>query len=171
MIASMTPDRVTPSERVSRMQSLREAAQATRFIGLMFALMGVVTAIVISATDGKMLVVAAVSIFLITPGVLYFLSGYFLLKRHYWAWLATTIMTYALFAPMSVTTIVGLITSPLPALLGGACWGWALALILKSLWKCLPAVREAETTAQHGFAVIPVAQIAPVVKVEDDQPQ
>jgi hypothetical protein len=46
---------------------------------------------------------------------------------------------------------------PLVALM---CWGGALAIMFRSLREILPAVREAESAAQKGFAVIPVARVA-----------
>jgi hypothetical protein len=116
---------------------------------------------------------------LTSSGALYVVFAVFLRKRRYWAWVATLVMTIlllgavALFTVFVVSNIAGEFTrwgdpqwsEMLLMLLGPGlwlgCWMAALILILRYLGQSLPAVREEEAVAQKGFAVIPVADLAP----------
>ena len=120
---------------------------------------------------------------LMASGVLYIVFGVFLRRRRFWAWVAMLVMTIVLLAGVSVfmifvvSNVVREFERGEPEwhmvvllLLGPGlwlgCWMAALILILRYLGQSLPAVREQEAVAQKGFAVIPVAALAPV----DHQP-
>ena len=117
---------------------------------------------------------------LMSSGVLYVVFASFLKRRRYWAWVATLVMTILLLAVVtsfagwvaySVARDVGREPAPgrvfLLAMLGPGVWlgTWiaALVLILRYLRRSLPAVREEESVVQKGFAVVPLAQLAPAV--------
>lgn len=80
-----------------------------------------------------------------------------------------TLLLLLVVLTFSTAVVIAMVRSHFPdeALMpvtGFACMAIALTSILLSLRKCLPAILETEQHAQHGFAVIPVARIAPAAR-------
>jgi len=156
---------------ITRQRHLDATVRVTRLIGILFVTIGCLGALLILSESRRSTVSALtiLSSLVITPGVLYIIAGVFLKKRRYWAWMTTVIMTLLLLLVVLIFSTLVLIAivrthfpeeSSMPAV-GFACMAIALTSILISLRKCLPAVLESEQQAQHGFAVIPVANLAP----------
>jgi hypothetical protein len=150
---------------------LASAVQSTRFIGVLFAAIGIVTLLAMwfPALQGRLplYAIALVSTFLVAPGVLYVVAEVFLKARRYWAWLATAIITGVLLLAVGGVCLYSVVAMLAfgQADLGGpivafACWASALGVILFSLRQCLPAVRAAEQVVQKGFSIVPLAHSA-----------
>ncbi len=155
---------------ITRQRHLAATVRVTRLIGILFvAIGGLGVLLILSDSRRPVFALTLLSTLVITPGVLYVIAGVFLKKRRYWAWMTTVIMTLLLLLTaltFSAAVVIEMMHSrhpddaSMPAT-GLACMVFSLTSILISLRKCLPAVLESEQQAQHGFAVIPVAHLAP----------
>lgn len=175
------PEAGPPPEHV-QLACLREAVSNTSFVGTLFILTGLAAAWVVGSTSrgsSRAYAVAGISTFLIAPGLLYVVAGIFLKRRRHWAWVATTAMTWLLFAAATaVCAITGgsvlySANAPLAQLIGPAvalaCWAGALGVILSCLRKCLPAVRRTGHLERPAFTVLPTARpVLPVTEADDD---
>jgi hypothetical protein len=163
-------------ERDSRTRHLKSIVGSAQLLGGAFVAVGLFMMLIAFGgrrADPLMLVLA---MSLASSGAAYIVFATFLRRRRYWAWVATLVMTILLLAAVSFLAlwivaralfesdprILAIITIPV---IGFGSWIAALALILYYLRESLPAVREQEAVVQKGFAVIPVAQVAPTETV------
>jgi len=158
----MRGSRFEPTVRQQRVFS--EVIDALWFLGLLLFLGGGAVTIGLLNKGKVMLHVAALVTALATvPGALYVVAAVGLKRRRYWAWVATSVLTW-----VSLVVAVGLCgaaayevlrAGAYGELLGPAValgsWGTALGSILWALRASLPAVRQTEQLARPAFNVIP----------------
>lgn len=156
---------------ISRERHLEGAVRLTRLFGILFLLVGALLVFLESLNSfrPRLYALAMISALVVIPGILFLFTSIFLKKRRYWAWIIATAMTVLILIVvvlLSVTAMfvlsrgadVDVLWIPATAL---SCLAIALSFILFSLRRCRPAILEGDQLAQHGFAVIPVARVAP----------
>jgi len=171
--ASYDSDRALTAARADQARHLRQAVEITRLIGGALAVFGGLLIYVLSHEHARAIELAAVSGLMIAPGLLYIVAASFLAARKYWAWVTTTAITALTMLAAVVITILVLRDSRRygtdPSTFSAAtCWLITFAVILHSLHRCLPSIREARHANQTGFN--PLLPPTPVVPINQETP-
>jgi hypothetical protein len=169
------PDNVNRARasHAEQVRHLESAVGATRLIGILFALLGGGLLVLMVADHEPTLRLVFVAGFVVAPGVLYVVAGFFLKGRKYWAWLATLVVSVVALIGVAMLGLVVVVSfvrrerAEASIVVAFGCWVAALVGILWSLYKCLPAVREAEQVAQSGFGVVVRARAVEAIATPD----
>ena len=128
-------------------------------LGILFTGLGLLLAVP-AILSGERLAIGAVTVLVLTPGVLYLVSIVFLAQRQRWAWLLLVIVAASHLAAMLAVLIVGvvLIVQTDAALLSilllvPAIMTLMLARLLLCLWRCRSIWREG-AYHHYGFEVV-----------------